>query len=69
MPQNALYLGDNLQILRNDIRDESIDLVYLDPPFNSNRPILPFAVILPSAVAPSVRALDPLNDFVQLKRP
>ena len=69
MPQNAHYLGDNLQILRNDIRDESINLVYLDPPFNSNRPILPFAVIPPSAVAPSVRALDPLNDFVQLKRP
>lgn len=33
--QNKLYFGDNLDILRNDIRDESIDLVYLDPPFNS----------------------------------
>jgi DNA modification methylase len=32
---NSLYYGDNLQILRNEIRDESVDLVYLDPPFNS----------------------------------
>jgi len=30
-----LYYGDNLTILREHIRDESIDLVYLDPPFNS----------------------------------
>ena len=30
-----LYLGDNLKILR-DIKDESVDLIYLDPPFNSN---------------------------------
>jgi len=28
-------LGDNLDILRNDIRLGSVDLVYLDPPFNS----------------------------------
>jgi DNA modification methylase len=34
---NALYYGDNLDILRRYIEDESIDLVYLDPPFNSNR--------------------------------
>lgn len=33
---NALYYGDNLQVLREHIRDESIDLIYLDPPFNSN---------------------------------
>jgi 16S rRNA G966 N2-methylase RsmD len=32
---NHLYYGDNLDILRADIRDESIDLIYLDPPFNS----------------------------------
>lgn len=31
-----LFYGDNLEILRNSIADESIDLVYLDPPFNSN---------------------------------
>jgi site-specific DNA-methyltransferase (adenine-specific) len=31
------YYGDNLEILRKYIPDESVDLVYLDPPFNSNR--------------------------------
>ncbi len=34
---NTLYYGDNLNILRRYIKDESVDLVYLDPPFNSNR--------------------------------
>ncbi len=34
---NTLYYGDNLNILREYIKDESIDLIYLDPPFNSNR--------------------------------
>ena len=32
---NVLYYGDNLDVLRNSIKDESVDLVYLDPPFNS----------------------------------
>jgi site-specific DNA-methyltransferase (adenine-specific) len=32
---NKLYFGDNLEILREEIKDESVDLVYLDPPFNS----------------------------------
>jgi site-specific DNA-methyltransferase (adenine-specific) len=32
---NQLYFGDNLDVLRNNISDESVDLVYLDPPFNS----------------------------------
>ena len=34
---NSLYYGDNLDILRRYIPDESVDLVYLDPPFNSNQ--------------------------------
>jgi site-specific DNA-methyltransferase (adenine-specific) len=34
---NALYYGDNLYILREYIRSESVDLVYLDPPFKSNQ--------------------------------
>lgn len=34
--KNLLYFGDNLDILRNHISDESVDLIYLDPPFNSN---------------------------------
>lgn len=33
---NALYYGDNLDVLRASIGDETVDLVYLDPPFNSN---------------------------------
>ena len=34
---NVLYYGDNLEILRHHIPDESVDLIYLDPPFNSKR--------------------------------
>ncbi|MHB9034130.1 MAG: DNA methyltransferase [Anaerolineae bacterium] len=33
---NTLYYGDNLDILQRYIKDESVDLIYLDPPFNSN---------------------------------
>jgi site-specific DNA-methyltransferase (adenine-specific) len=34
---NKLYYGDNLQVLRDYIADQSVDLVYLDPPFNSRQ--------------------------------
>lgn len=37
MPENTLYYGDNLDVLRRYVADESVDLVYLDPPFNSAR--------------------------------
>ncbi|MEW6226001.1 MAG: site-specific DNA-methyltransferase [Chloroflexota bacterium] len=33
---NTLYYGDNLDVLRRHVKDESVDLVYLDPPFSSN---------------------------------
>lgn len=33
---NQLYYGDNLDVLRHHINNGSVDLVYLDPPFNSN---------------------------------
>jgi site-specific DNA-methyltransferase (adenine-specific) len=33
---NHLYYGDNLEVLREHIRADSVDLIYLDPPFNSN---------------------------------
>ena len=33
--KNSLFFGDNLKILRKYIKDESVDLIYLDPPFNS----------------------------------
>jgi len=36
MEGNLLYYGDNLDVLRRHVKDETIDLVYLDPPFNSN---------------------------------
>ena len=34
---NQLYFGDNLQVLREHLAPESIDLIYRDPPFNSKR--------------------------------
>ena len=34
--KNKLYFGDNLEVLREQVDDESVDLIYLDPPFNSN---------------------------------
>ncbi len=34
---NTLYLGDCLNVLRESIKDESVDLIYIDPPFNSKR--------------------------------
>jgi DNA modification methylase len=33
---NKLYFGDNLDVLREKVKDESVDLIYLDPPFNSD---------------------------------
>lgn len=35
-PLNHLYYGDNLDVLRDHIADASVDLIYLDPPYNSN---------------------------------
>ncbi len=37
MDKNLLYFGDNITILRDYIKDESVDLIYLDPPFKSNQ--------------------------------
>ena len=34
---STLYYGDNLDVLKRHIRDESVDLIYLDPPFQSGR--------------------------------
>lgn len=34
---NTLYYGDNLEVLRKYIKDETVDLCYIDPPFNSKR--------------------------------
>ncbi len=35
--KNKLYYGDNLEVLRDYIPDQSVDLIYLDPPFNSRQ--------------------------------
>ncbi|MGH2383395.1 MAG: hypothetical protein ACRDG7_19560, partial [Candidatus Limnocylindria bacterium] len=35
--RNTLFYGDNLDVLRRYVKDESVDLVYLDPPFKSNQ--------------------------------
>ncbi|MCK4720255.1 site-specific DNA-methyltransferase, partial [bacterium] len=37
MKKNKLFYGDNLDVLKESIMDESIDLIYIDPPFNSKR--------------------------------
>jgi DNA modification methylase len=37
MINNQLFYGDNLEVLRKHIKDESVDLCYIDPPFNSKR--------------------------------
>jgi site-specific DNA-methyltransferase (adenine-specific) len=37
LTENTLYYGDNLDVLRRYVPDESVDLVYLDPPFKSNQ--------------------------------
>jgi site-specific DNA-methyltransferase (adenine-specific) len=35
--KNKLYYGDNLEVLKRYVKDETVDLVYLDPPFNSRQ--------------------------------
>lgn len=37
MTENTLYYGDNLDVLKSHIKDESVDLIYLDPPFKSQQ--------------------------------
>ncbi len=34
---NTLYFGDNLEVLREKIENNTIDLIYLDPPFQSGK--------------------------------
>ncbi len=37
MTDNKLFYGDNLDVLRRYVKDETVDLIYLDPPFNSRQ--------------------------------
>ena len=42
----TLYYGDNLHVLREHMADESVDLIYLDPPFNTRiREVISFAYL------------------------
>ena len=34
--ESTLFYGDHLEVLRTEFPDDSVDLIYLDPPFNSN---------------------------------
>ena len=42
---NKLYFGDNLDVLREHVADESVDLIYLDPPFNSAATYKPMVLV------------------------
>jgi len=50
---NALYYGDNLHVLREQIKAETVDLIYLAPPFNSKRD---YNLLFKSPVASALRA-------------
>jgi len=59
MSENLLYYGDNLDILRRYVKDETVDLVYLDPPFNSNATYnVLFAEQNGSKAAAQIKAFD-----------
>lgn len=61
MPTNTLYYGDNLEVLQQHVASESVDLVYLDPPFNSNRNynvIFGRHKTLPSSDTAQIQAFD-----------
>jgi hypothetical protein len=48
LPVNTLYYGDNLDVLRRKLRDETVDLCYIDPPFNSKRNYFQIVTTYPS---------------------
>ena len=59
MTDNVLYYGDNLDILRRYVKDETIDLIYLDPPFKSDQDYnILFAERNGSKAAAQIKAFD-----------
>ncbi len=61
MVPNQLFYGDNLDVLREHVPDASVDLIYLDPPFNSNRAynvIFAGHDALPTAEQAQIQAFD-----------
>jgi DNA modification methylase len=63
MAENTLYYGDNLEILRRYIPPESVDLVYLDPPFKSDQN---YNVLY--SEHPGVRSAAQVSDLRQSRR-
>ena len=74
--RNQLYFGDNLRVLRDSITDASVDLIYLDPPFNSKRdynllfktPKPPKALKTGKGAGGAVTAEEPEADTATAKR-
>jgi hypothetical protein len=59
MEENFLYYGDNLDVLRRHIKDETVDLIYLDPPFKSDQDYnILFAERNGSKAAAQIKAFD-----------
>jgi DNA modification methylase len=59
MTDNVLYYGDNLDVLRRHLKDEAIDLIYLDPPFKSDQDYnILFAERNGSKAAAQIKAFD-----------
>jgi 16S rRNA G966 N2-methylase RsmD len=56
--KNQLYFGDNLKILREYVADTSVDLIYLDPPFNSSAPVEPTLGSAVTGASPGPTASD-----------
>jgi len=59
MEENFLYYGDNLNVLRRHIKDETVDLIYLDPLFKSDQDYnILFAERNGSKAAAQIKAFD-----------
>lgn len=56
---NTLFYGDNLTIMRQHIADESVDLIYLDPPFNSQKS---YNILFKTASTPSTAQAHAFDD-------
>ena len=53
--ENRLYLGDNLEVMRESLEDASVDLIYLDPPFNSGNDYRVIERDVTHSIAPVVK--------------
>jgi 16S rRNA G966 N2-methylase RsmD len=73
--QNTLFYGDNLPVLREYVPDESIDLVYLDPPFNpeGQRPVVSLPgshrLLRQRQVVPGLRRASPRSAHARAYAP